>query len=107
METVVAQTRMKTALRSKPPPEKKYRILRNDDVKPYREKPKCWHGPFTFIKVSDKIISVTDGSNVEPFIITAIITMALAANDTYLKQDMRQMKIKYLTRQDETNSHRK
>lgn len=53
METIVAQPRIRTALRRKLHPAKKYLIKPSDDLRVYREKSKLWNGPFKVAKVSD------------------------------------------------------
>ena len=102
METIVAQTRIKTALRSKLPPATKYLIKPGDDVRVYRERSKRWNGPFKVTKVSDKIISVTDGEKVKQFNITSVLPMKPRANDTDLTRDMSGIERYYLITQDES-----
>lgn len=67
MESIIAQARIQTALRSKLSPENNFPIRPGDDVHVYREKTKRLDGTFKVSKVSDKTISVTDGEMQTPF----------------------------------------
>jgi len=88
MESIVAEQRIRKALKSKLPPATKYLIKPGDQVRVYRELSKRWDGPFTVTKVSNKIISVTDGNTVKEFNITSILPIPPSTNDQDLLHDM-------------------
>ena len=88
MEKIVAETRIKRALKSKLPPATKFLIKPGDEVRVYREISKKWEGPFTVTKTSPKLISVTDGIKVKQFNITTVLPIAAETNDADHKHDM-------------------
>lgn len=92
METIVAVARINRALHSKIPLAIKYLMLPGDLVRVFRERSGRWEEPFTVTRVSKKIISVTDGINVEPFNTSAVILIAPKSNDRDLQSDMEIMR---------------
>lgn len=88
METIVAEARITKALQSKLPPATKYIILPEDLVRVFREKSGRWEGPFTVTKTSKKIITVTDGTKLKPFNISAVLPVAPKTNGSDLRHDM-------------------
>ena len=60
MESIVAEQRIKKALKSKLPPATKHLLKPGDNVRVYREHTKRWDGPFTITKIGNKMVSVTD-----------------------------------------------
>lgn len=98
----LTSVKVRTALKSsKMHPAKKYLIRPGYDVLVYREKYKRLYRPLKVIKVSDKIIYLTDDQKLKPFNIIAIISMARNANDTVLKHEIRHVERYYLTNPDE------
>lgn len=67
MEAVVAEERIKRALRSKLPPTTKYQLSPGDLVRVYREVKRKWVGPVQIIRLQNKIFHVTDGIKVKAF----------------------------------------
>lgn len=67
MESVVAEERIKRALRAKLPPATKYVVRPGDLLRVYREGSEKWIGPVEVVRVEDKLISVTDGVSVKTF----------------------------------------
>lgn len=88
MESIVAEQRIKKALKSKLPPATKYLIKPGDQVRVYQEIPKRWDGPFTVTKISDKIVSVTDGNVVKEFNITSMLPIPPSTTDQDLIHDV-------------------
>lgn len=84
METVVAEQHISMPLESKIPPETKYIIKREDHVRVYREQIKRREVPFPVLRTTQKIISVTDGRNVEKFNICSLLPITPETNDADL-----------------------
>lgn len=104
MESIVCQERIRNALRSKHPSAKNYLIRPGENVCVYQGKTRQWNGPFKLAKVSDKMISVTDGANFKHFKLTGIIQIAPTAYDTDLRRDINQIERYYLTHQYENKT---
>lgn len=60
-ETIVAERRIRNALKYKLPRSKKYLINPGDQVKFFRETSHKWEGPLTVTKTTRITISITDG----------------------------------------------
>ncbi len=86
METIVAAQRIQKGLRSKIPPSAKYLFKPGEDVKVFREEPKKWIGPFSVVRVENKIITVTDGTKTKPFNVAQVMLMTAPKHDKELRR---------------------
>lgn len=67
MQAIIAEQRINQALRSKLPPAASYAIKPGQQARVYREKERCWDGPFHVLRVKDKIITVRIGKDAKQF----------------------------------------
>lgn len=83
-------------MRSKLLPDTRYLICPGDKVRDYRENTKTCNGPYEVTKVSNKIISDTDGIKIKQFNITSVLPMPPKTNDLDTKHDMNKIEEKEL-----------
>lgn len=83
-----SRNRIRTALKSKLPPAAQYFICLGDKGKVYLENAKEWNGPYEVTKVSNRIISVTDGIKLKQFNITSVLRIPAKINNPDTKHDM-------------------
>ncbi len=73
MESIVAKQRLKLAQKSRTKPLDVFSIPPGSDVLVYREKSKCWEGPFVLDSYDNyKTAYVNISGNIKPFSITSV-----------------------------------
>lgn len=84
IETVVAETRIKGALKSKPA-RPKHLINPEHQVRVFRENAGNWKGHFTVTKTLSRTISITDVNSTREFNITSVLPIAPYTNNPDVK----------------------
>lgn len=89
IQTIVAESRIHRALQSKLPHATEYLIIPGNLVRVFRDRLGRWEAPFTVVRIGKKIVSITDGTNVEPFNISTALAITPKTNDSDLKSYMK------------------